>query len=94
MHLPIWVEPTELTCFLFCPVCSRASSYLILISIGHLRDFFGKKFYPVYYRDLMPHDVSALPRPVCELVSSQGGGQPSSPSCTARRRRQLCLTRI
>ena len=33
-------------------------SYLLLISIGHLRDFFGKKFYPAYYKDLIPYDVS------------------------------------
>ncbi|KAL7414894.1 pyridoxal phosphate-dependent transferase [Mrakia frigida] len=31
-------------------------SYLLLISIGHLRDFFGKKFYPAYYKDLIPYD--------------------------------------
>ncbi|KZT33918.1 PLP-dependent transferase [Sistotremastrum suecicum HHB10207 ss-3] len=29
-------------------------SYLLLIIIGHIRDFFGKKFYPKDYRHLMP----------------------------------------
>jgi hypothetical protein len=33
---------------------------MLLISIGHLRDFFGKRFYPSYYKDLMPHNVSCL----------------------------------
>lgn len=41
-----------------CP--SRAlgslASYLLLIVIGHLRDFFGKKFYPKFYEHLTPRD--------------------------------------
>lgn len=32
-------------------------SYLILIVLGHVRDFLGKRFYPKSYRDLMPRDV-------------------------------------
>ncbi|KAJ3976041.1 pyridoxal phosphate-dependent transferase [Lentinula raphanica] len=31
-------------------------SYLILIVLGHMRDFFGKRFHPYSYRHLMPHD--------------------------------------
>jgi hypothetical protein len=33
-------------------------SYLVLIVIGHMRDFFGKKFYPAFYAHLTPKDVS------------------------------------
>lgn len=33
-------------------------SYLILIVIGHIRDFVGKRVYPASYRDLMPRNVS------------------------------------
>jgi serine palmitoyltransferase len=32
-------------------------SYLILICIGHLRDFVGKRLRPASYRHLMPNDV-------------------------------------
>ena len=35
-------------------------SYLILICLGHLRDFVGKRFSPSSYRHLMPRDVSPL----------------------------------
>lgn len=31
-------------------------SYLVLIVIGHIRDFLGKRFYPKSYRHLMPRD--------------------------------------
>ncbi|KAF8270689.1 pyridoxal phosphate-dependent transferase [Lactarius quietus] len=31
-------------------------SYLLLICMGHIRDFFGKRFYPVFYRHLLPID--------------------------------------
>lgn len=31
-------------------------SYVILIVVGHLRDFFGKRFYPRAFHHLMPHD--------------------------------------
>ncbi|KAJ7628628.1 serine palmitoyltransferase 2 [Roridomyces roridus] len=31
-------------------------SYLILIVLGHVRDFFGKRFYPSSYQHLMEHD--------------------------------------
>jgi hypothetical protein len=27
--------------------------------VGHIRDFFGKRFYPAFYRHLLPSDVSA-----------------------------------
>ncbi|KZT59264.1 PLP-dependent transferase, partial [Calocera cornea HHB12733] len=30
------------------------ASYLFLIAIGHMRDFFGKRFWPGYYKHLMP----------------------------------------
>ena len=33
-------------------------SYVILIIIGHVRDLFGKRFYPHYYTHLTPHKVS------------------------------------
>jgi serine palmitoyltransferase len=33
-------------------------SYLILICIGHVRDFLGKRFHPSYYKHLMPSNVS------------------------------------
>lgn len=33
-------------------------SYLILICLGHVRDFFGKRFYTSHYKHLLPHDVS------------------------------------
>ncbi|KAH9059588.1 pyridoxal phosphate-dependent transferase [Lactarius vividus] len=31
-------------------------SYLLLICMGHIRDFFGKRFYPALYRHLLPFD--------------------------------------
>ncbi|KAJ7499443.1 serine palmitoyltransferase 2 [Mycena latifolia] len=31
-------------------------SYLILICLGHVRDFLGKRFHPASYRHLMPND--------------------------------------
>jgi serine palmitoyltransferase len=34
-------------------------SYLLLIVIGHMRDFFGKRFRASSYKHLMPHDVRA-----------------------------------
>ncbi|KAI0305289.1 serine palmitoyltransferase 2 [Multifurca ochricompacta] len=30
--------------------------YLFLICVGHLRDFFGKRFHPTFYRHLLPFD--------------------------------------
>jgi serine palmitoyltransferase len=33
-------------------------SYLILICLGHMRDFFGKRLHPSAYAHLMPHAVS------------------------------------
>jgi serine palmitoyltransferase len=35
-------------------------SYLVLICIGHIRDFFGKRFRPAFYRHLLSSDVSCL----------------------------------
>ena len=35
-------------------------SYLILICLGHVRDFVGKRFHPSSYHHLMPRDVSNL----------------------------------
>lgn len=32
-------------------------SYMILICLGHLRDFFGKRLKPSAYTHLLPHDV-------------------------------------
>jgi serine palmitoyltransferase len=34
-------------------------SYLILICLGHIRDFIGKRLNPSSYKHLMPHDVSS-----------------------------------
>ncbi|KAF8270672.1 serine palmitoyltransferase 2 [Lactarius quietus] len=31
-------------------------SYLLLICLGHIRDFFGKRFYPTFYSHLLPID--------------------------------------
>lgn len=33
-------------------------SYMLLIVIGHIRDFFGKRSKSAEYRHLMPHNVS------------------------------------
>jgi len=33
-------------------------SYVIMIIIGHVRDFFGKRLYPHYYTHLTPHKVT------------------------------------
>jgi len=33
-------------------------SYLFLICVGHIRDFFGKRFRPAFYRHLLPSNVS------------------------------------
>ena len=35
-------------------------SILLLICMGHIRDFFGKRLYPALYRHLLPFDVSHL----------------------------------
>jgi serine palmitoyltransferase len=35
-------------------------SYIFLISMGHIRDFFGKLLHPALYRHLLPFDVSHL----------------------------------
>jgi serine palmitoyltransferase len=35
-------------------------SFLIIICIGHIRDFFGKRLYPAFYRHLLSSDVSFL----------------------------------
>lgn len=33
-------------------------TFLLLICIGHMRDFFGKRFRSLAYRHLMAHNVS------------------------------------
>lgn len=38
-------------------------SYMILICLGHLRDFFGKRFKHYAYTHLLPHDVCPSPIP-------------------------------
>lgn len=35
-------------------------SYLFLLCFGHVRDFFGKRLHPAFYRHLLPFDVSRL----------------------------------
>ena len=39
-------------------------SYLFLICMGHIRDFFGKRLYPAFYRHILPFQVSHL-SPIC-----------------------------
>ena len=41
---------------MFVAVADR-SSYILLIVIGHMRDFFGKKFFPAAYAHLQPYKV-------------------------------------
>jgi serine palmitoyltransferase len=45
-------------------------SYLILICLGHVRDFMGKRLYPARYQHLMPRNVSSAPLFACNLVLS------------------------
>lgn len=52
--LPIEKEPP------YYIVLTTYCGYLILICLGHLRDFFGKRFYASYYTHLTPHDVSVF----------------------------------
>jgi hypothetical protein len=40
-------------------------SYLFLICLGHVRDSFGKCLHPVFYRHLLPFDVSCLLSECC-----------------------------
>ena len=35
-------------------------SYLFLICMGHIRDSFGKRLYPAFYRHILPFQVSHL----------------------------------
>lgn len=41
-------------------VLTTYCGYLILICLGHLRDFFGKRFYPSQYTHLLPRNVSTV----------------------------------
>ncbi|CAK5275846.1 unnamed protein product [Mycena citricolor] len=50
--LPLHVEQDPPYYILF----STYISYLILIVLGHMRDFLGKRVYPAFYRHLMPHN--------------------------------------
>jgi len=45
--------------------------YLFLICIGHLRDFFGKRLHPAFYRHLLPFDVS-YPSGFRSVISGAG----------------------
>jgi serine palmitoyltransferase len=45
----------------------NAPSYLILICLGHIRDFVGRRFHPKAYQHLMPRDVS-----LCVLIAPRG----------------------
>lgn len=38
-------------------------SYVLLICIGHVRDYFGKRFFPSYYPHITPSNVR-LPVPL------------------------------
>ncbi len=42
-------------------VITTYMSYIFLICIGHIRDFFGKRIHPAFYRHLLPFDVSICP---------------------------------
>lgn len=33
---------------------------MILIFIGHIRDYFGKRFFPADFKDLMAHNVRQI----------------------------------
>ncbi|CED83012.1 serine palmitoyltransferase 2 [Phaffia rhodozyma] len=50
---PIHQEPVEPPYYVF---LTTYVSYLLLIFVGHMRDFFGKRMYPSFFRELMPHD--------------------------------------
>jgi serine palmitoyltransferase len=54
--LPEHVEQDPPYYVLFCTYIS----YLILIILGHVRDFVGKRLNPAAYKHLMPSDVRAL----------------------------------
>ncbi len=43
-------------------------SYLLLIVLGHVRDFVGKRLTPARYKYLMPHDVSLFVRFVFQFL--------------------------
>ena len=43
-------------------------SYLLLIVLGHVRDFVGKRLTPARYKYLMPHDVSPFVRFVFQFL--------------------------
>lgn len=45
-------------------------SYLILICLGHVRDFLGKRFHPTSYRHLMPRDVSFCSETVFVILTA------------------------
>ena len=51
-------------------VLATYMSYLFLICIGHIRDFFGKRLYPAFYRHLLPYDVSNPCFPGPRVVSA------------------------
>lgn len=50
-------------------------SYLILIVLGHVRDFIGKKLSPGSYKHLMPRDVSVIFVVVMPRTAEGGAGQ-------------------
>jgi serine palmitoyltransferase len=52
-HLPVHLEQDPPYYVLFCTYIS----YLILIVLGHIRDFVGKRLTPSAYKHLMPSNV-------------------------------------
>lgn len=54
-------------------VLSTYLSYMILISLGHVRDFFGKKLKPSAYKHLRPHKVCRYLRASDALFNSFPG---------------------
>jgi serine palmitoyltransferase len=52
--------------------------YLFLICIGHLRDFFGKRLNPSFYRHLLPFDVSLF-RSIARVFSAYSSPQGYAP---------------
>ena len=49
-------------------------SYLILICLGHVRDFVGKRLNPSSYKHLMPRDVTIIPMPCVRWLSFHSQG--------------------
>jgi len=65
---------------------------MILIFIGHIRDYFGKRFFPADFKDLMAHNVHRSPlfgRPLASFCTGRADppslSLPPPSSCCVRR---------